>query len=210
MKLDPPLIARTALDLLDEVGLDGLTMRLIAKELDVRAPALYWHIKGKQELLDRMAELMFLEAVDGLEAPAHGRPWRAWLIETARRLRTTMLRYRNGARVLAGTNITHPAVFRTTELTLRTLVGVGFTARQALHGFLTMYNYAVGFTIEEQSHSGVDYPDGENPYNDPMPLDTERYPLAAELVADLWTQDQDVAFAEGLELILDGLEGRLG
>jgi len=52
--LDRKRVADTALKLLNEVGLDGLTLRAIAKELDVKAPALYWHFKDKQALLDEM------------------------------------------------------------------------------------------------------------------------------------------------------------
>src|SRR6266498_5119399 len=46
----------TALLLLDEVGLDGLTVRRLAAELGVQSPSLYWHIRTKQELLDGMAD----------------------------------------------------------------------------------------------------------------------------------------------------------
>src|ERR1700688_4158094 len=48
-------VVRTALRILDEVGLDGLTVRKLASELGVQAPALYWHFKNKQALLDEMA-----------------------------------------------------------------------------------------------------------------------------------------------------------
>ncbi|WP_143673537.1 TetR family transcriptional regulator, partial [Streptomyces griseiscabiei] len=44
-KLDKAQVAEAALRLLNEVGLEGLSLRLIAKELDVQAPALYWHFK---------------------------------------------------------------------------------------------------------------------------------------------------------------------
>ncbi|MGW5823017.1 TetR family transcriptional regulator, partial [Streptomyces noursei] len=58
-RIDRKLVVETALRLLNEGGLDGLTLRRIAKELDVQAPALYWHFKNKQELLDEMATEIF-------------------------------------------------------------------------------------------------------------------------------------------------------
>lgn len=61
--LDRTRVADTALKLLNEVGLDGLTLRAIAKELDVKAPALYWHFKDKQALLDEMATEMYRRMV---------------------------------------------------------------------------------------------------------------------------------------------------
>ena len=53
--LDREHVVRVALRLLDEAGLDGLTLRRLAAELDVKAPALYWHFANKQDLLDHMA-----------------------------------------------------------------------------------------------------------------------------------------------------------
>ena len=55
------------------MGLDGLTLRAIAKELDVQAPALYWHFKNKQALLDEMATEMFRRMVARTPAADAGR-----------------------------------------------------------------------------------------------------------------------------------------
>lgn len=65
---------RTALDLLDDVGLDGLTLRALAARLDVQAPALYWHFTGKQDLLDEMATQLWRDvlAAAGLVDPSPG------------------------------------------------------------------------------------------------------------------------------------------
>jgi TetR/AcrR family transcriptional regulator, tetracycline repressor protein len=40
-------IVQAALDLLDEAGTDGLTLRALASRLGVQAPALYWHVASK-------------------------------------------------------------------------------------------------------------------------------------------------------------------
>lgn len=47
-------IVTAALDLLDEKGMDGVTVRALATRLDVRPSALYWHVRNKRELLDEM------------------------------------------------------------------------------------------------------------------------------------------------------------
>ncbi|GLY66693.1 TetR/AcrR family transcriptional regulator C-terminal domain-containing protein [Amycolatopsis taiwanensis] len=207
-KITADTIASAALDLLNETGLDGLTMRRVGERLGVRAAALYWHIKNKQQLLDAMATIMFTEAVDGLEAPRRGVTWQDWASHWAGQLRRTMLRYRDGARVFAGTDITSPVMYRIIELTLRTLQDAGFTLRDAARGFPALLHYTVGFTIEEQARTGLAYGD-DSPYQpDPMAetIDAARFPLTAEARGDLFDLDTDANFEHGLRVILAGLE----
>jgi AcrR family transcriptional regulator len=71
MALDRATVVRAALRLLDEVGLHGLSLRKVASELGVQAPALYWHFKNKQELLDEMATTAFADNID-MELPSPG------------------------------------------------------------------------------------------------------------------------------------------
>jgi TetR/AcrR family tetracycline transcriptional repressor len=49
-------ITNAALELLHENGLSHVTMRNVAAKLKIKAPALYWYIKNKQELLQLLAE----------------------------------------------------------------------------------------------------------------------------------------------------------
>ena len=61
-------VLRTAIAFADEHGLGELTMRRLAKELDVEAMSLYNHVTNKGDLLDGMIELVFSE----IEPPAAG------------------------------------------------------------------------------------------------------------------------------------------
>ncbi|WP_328604089.1 TetR/AcrR family transcriptional regulator C-terminal domain-containing protein [Amycolatopsis sp. NBC_00345] len=210
MKLNREVIAKTALGLLNDVGLDGLTMRLLAKELGVQAAALYWHLKNKQQLLDAMAAIMFNELSDGLEAPRKGEDWADWVGERVRAIRRMMLKYRDGARVFAGTYIAESELPRSLELTLATMVDAGFSARDAARGFPVLYHYAVGFTIEEQARSGADYA-GDNPYHAnelAENVDAERFPLTAQAAGDLFDARTDDGFEDGLQVIIAGLRAR--
>lgn len=210
MKLNAEVIAKTALDLLNEVGLDGLTMRLLAGELGVQAAALYWHFKNKQQLLDAMAAVMSHELSDGLEAPRQGTDWADWISDRARAMRRMMLKYRDGARVYAGTYIAEAGMPRSTELTMATLVDAGFSLRDAARGFPALYHYTIGFTIEEQARDGAAYL-GQNPYTlNPMAdnVDAQRFPLAVEAGVDLFDPDTDAGFEDGLQVIIEGMRAR--
>lgn len=204
MSITPDLIARTGLRLLNDVGLDGLTMRLLAKELGVQAPTLYWHVKNKQELLDLMAGLITAEAADGVEGPGRNETWQQWIAGLARRMRGTMLRYRDGARVTAGSYSTGLSIGRTFELVLRTLTDAGFSAAEAARAFPAVLHYVMGFTIEQQARTGEDY-EGPNPYARTMDIDEARHPLTASVAAELRAVDSDDNFEYGLQIVLAGM-----
>ena len=95
-------IVAAALDLLDEAGLDGLTLRQLAGRLGIRAPTLYWHVRDKRELLDLLAAAILDEALAAWREPQPGQPWWEWLGARARVMRAALLAHRDSARIVAG------------------------------------------------------------------------------------------------------------
>src|ERR1700755_2811951 len=67
-------IVAVALELLDEAGLDGLTLRRLAERLGIRAPTLYWHVRNKRELLDLLAGAILEAALAAWREPQPGAP----------------------------------------------------------------------------------------------------------------------------------------
>jgi AcrR family transcriptional regulator len=61
-----------ALALADASGLDALTIRKLATELGVTPMALYWHFRGKEELLEGLAERIWSELDISVDAAL---PW---------------------------------------------------------------------------------------------------------------------------------------
>lgn len=96
--LDRAAILTAALVLLGEQGLDGLTMRAVADRLSVKPPALYWHFRNKAELLGWMVMSMLSDARNTANACGQ---WRDWLATFARCFAGTMLKYRDGALLIA-------------------------------------------------------------------------------------------------------------
>ncbi len=96
-KLQPNTVIRAALDLLNEVGVDGLTTRKLAERLGVQQPALYWHFRNKRALLHALAEAMLAENHTH-SVPRADDDWRSFLIGNARSFRRALLAYRDGAR----------------------------------------------------------------------------------------------------------------
>ncbi|VVJ22247.1 Transcriptional regulator [Amycolatopsis camponoti] len=139
-------VLRAAIELLDEAGLDALTMRLLASRLGVRASALYRHYPSKQALLDAMVASL----VGPASVPEEG-TWEESLRGAASGMREVMLAHRDGARLISGFH--HPgdeAVAVFTRL-VEALAGAGVPAEGAAVAVDTVLAYANGYTIEEQA-----------------------------------------------------------
>ncbi|MFI9555102.1 TetR/AcrR family transcriptional regulator C-terminal domain-containing protein [Nonomuraea endophytica] len=151
-KLTRQLLIETGLRLLDEVGLDGLTVRRLAAELGVQSPALYWHIRTKQELLDGMADAIVLAA--GMGPPLDDESWQDWLARRARAYRGSLSAHRDGARVVSGATSLSAGAVELFEQELDGMVGRGFTPGLALRTITTLSHYVNGVVLHEQAGRG--------------------------------------------------------
>ena len=96
--LDREQVIAAAFGQLEEEGLEGLSMRRLAGRLGVQAPALYWYVADKAELLGLMAREIYAAAYAGVPPVAD---WRAWLEAFGRALRRAFVAHRDGARLCA-------------------------------------------------------------------------------------------------------------
>ena len=204
--LDRKIILGHAFSILNEMGLEGLTLRRLAAGLGVQAPAIYWHFKNKQELLDEMATQVFREALQ--EAPAFdaAQTWQDWALSYCLGLRGTLLRYREGAKLFSGTYLTDASLYAPMDASLRKLADGGFSLRQSVVGLGALYCYVVGFVIEEQAvqqAAGQPDPKYDLAHRDAR-IDKEKYPLAHAAGAVMFA-DQGARFLEGVRLIVLGM-----
>jgi AcrR family transcriptional regulator len=206
--LDRTRVADTALKLLNEVGLEGLTLRAIAKELDVKAPALYWHFKDKQALLDEMATEMYRRMVAGTPL-APDDTWQERLLKANRGLRAALLGYRDGARVFSGSRFTGIEHAEQMEDSLRLFTAAGFSLAQAVRALSTTYLYTLGFVTEEQGVQPLPDERREGYDLDERARLMADFPLSAEAGAEIF-EDYDRHFEEGLALVVAGIGARYG
>ncbi|MDN7930889.1 tetracycline resistance transcriptional repressor TetR [Burkholderia metallica] len=198
-RLTRDTVLRAALDLLDEVGIDGLSTRRLAERLGVQSPTLYWHFRNKGELLDAMAEAIMLERHDA-SLPRAGEVWDAWLVDNARSFRHALLAYRDGARLHAGTR-PRALHFSSIERKVTLLCDAGFTPDEAVDVMYAIGRFVVGWVLEEQAGPGGDA-------DAPLP-DAAEYPLLANGWAALRERSGDAAFERGIAWIVDGARARL-
>ncbi len=199
-------VVAAALELLNEKGLEGVTVRALAERLDVRAPALYWHLRNKQELLDEMSTTVLRRILDVLPTSSSG--WREDLAAHAHALRAEYLRHRDGARIFSGARLTDPELLvRVKESWYRHWTEAGLTLLEADDAIDVVVAFVVGFVIEEQERlQSAD-------------ADPTRYSLAER---DAWLgehaplvkaaghlrDDGDQRFERHLGIVLDGIAAR--
>ncbi|WP_399887869.1 TetR/AcrR family transcriptional regulator C-terminal domain-containing protein [Streptomyces sp. BBFR51] len=201
--LDRRRVADTALKLLNEVGLDGLTLRTIARELDVKAPALYWHFKDKQALLDEMATEMYRRMIaETALDPAD--TWRERLLKASRGLRSSLLHYRDGAKVFSGSRFTGAVHAEQMEDSLRLFTAAGLTLAQAVRANTTAYLFTLGFVTEEQGVHPVPDERREGFDVDERARLLAAYPLTAAAGAEIFG-DFERQFEEALALVIAGI-----
>jgi TetR/AcrR family transcriptional regulator, tetracycline repressor protein len=196
-------IVQAAFDLLDEAGMDGLTVRALAARLGVKAPALYWHVSSKQALLDEMATQVWRRVGDIMAALPEGLLWRELMNTYATTLRAQLLAHRDGAKVFSGTTLTDPDVVRRQEVTFGELTGQGFTLPNAARGLLLLHYFTIGACVEEQAViQAIDAGDERYDLGRRAEMIGPDAPLAVEAGGVIFS-DPDTRFTELSSLILD-------
>ncbi|HEY4305774.1 MAG TPA: TetR/AcrR family transcriptional regulator C-terminal domain-containing protein [Gemmatimonadaceae bacterium] len=201
MKLDRNQIVDTALAVLEETGIDGLTTRLIAQRLGVQQPALYWHFKSKRALLDAMNDAI-LERGHTRRIPFPDEAWRDFVRANALSFRAALLGHRDGARVHAGTEA-NPGDLDQLEQQGQILVDAGMSPGDAMELLTAIGRYTVGCVLEEQA-------DREGT-TDPTDLDraAEKYPVLSAALVRYRSGGHEGLFRAGLELLIAGAQNRL-
>jgi TetR/AcrR family transcriptional regulator, tetracycline repressor protein len=177
-------VVEAATRLLDNYGIADLTMRRLARELDVSPGALYWHFANKQQLLGAVADRI-LETVDDVPAG-----WRGRTTGICGRLRDALLSHTDGAELVSASFAAGQS-----RAMAQILARLGDAATEAgvesAHAELaarTVVYYVLGFTADEQSRlqwdaAGAALPDEQS----------------------VLSEDPGARFAFGLGLLLDGI-----
>jgi TetR/AcrR family tetracycline transcriptional repressor len=205
MKINRDMVTRAGLKLLNEIGLEQLTLRRLGVELNVQAATIYWHFKSKEELLDEMATTVLSEGAGNLLPRRNSSNWRVWASTYGEGLRKTLMAYRDGARMVSGTRLTTTEPLKATERISARLIESGFSLRGAVVLISTIYNYTLSFVMEEQAVFPT--PAERLPFYSiearNARLDPEIFPNHRQASSILFDR-YDRRYREGLELILQG------
>jgi AcrR family transcriptional regulator len=200
--LDRSRILAAALRLMDAKGLDALSMRKLAAELDVEAMSLYYHVSGKAALLEGLAETVLAE----VRLPRGEGGDRAGATRgIARALRANALAHPDAIPLLATLGFGSAAARRHTEDVLDVLGSAGFTPPAAFTTFLLIRSYVLGFVIWEIRHAEARAA-GMVPPTEVGTLISPDLPHLASIATLIMMFDNDAEFERGLDVLVGGLE----
>ncbi|WP_033288888.1 TetR/AcrR family transcriptional regulator C-terminal domain-containing protein [Amycolatopsis jejuensis] len=186
-------VTAAALRLLDEAGLDALTMRKLATAVGVQVGTLYGYFPTKRALLNAMAEELLAGCAETDETVPSER-----VRTLLRNLRTALLSRRDGARVYAGTHSTGPNTLGLTETLLGALREGGLEAVEATESAILLVNFAIGHVLEEQAttEANPDLPGEMAELKDA--IQRGDYPLLTEFRVHLGETDYGRLFEQGI------------
>jgi TetR/AcrR family transcriptional regulator, tetracycline repressor protein len=201
-------IVRSALAVADSEGLDAVTVRRIAAEHGVTHMALYWHFRGKEQLLDGIAEYLFAQ----IELPpAVGEPWDRRLFTALSAILTVLRPHPAAARLTQGRVLSSDAGLRLTEQFLGILREAGFSGEQSAVIATQLFMSVIAFVTGHPGPSRLDDPEGYEMAARTRTallgaLDPARFPNVTAAAAPLVRCAEDDSYYDsGLELLAGGV-----
>ncbi|WP_228447451.1 TetR/AcrR family transcriptional regulator [Streptomyces paludis] len=207
--MDVGRIVGTALKLIDEVGIQALTLRMLADALDSGTATLYRHFNSKDELLALVADRVLGEVRVSREE-LHDLSWREAVTVAAEAFYGTLCRHPQALPLLAAQVPVGPNGLRGRERLITLFLSHGFPIDLAARAFTAVGHYVIGFAIQQHG-PGTPHPEEHsqlrNYYNS---LDPELYPATTAAAYELTSVPLHEEFRFGLDLLLDGLEKARG
>lgn len=206
----PPRLSRAqivaaALDLVDREGVEGLTMRALAKDLGVDPMAVYRHVRDKDDLLGALCDQLLME-LDPLDLDA---PWEPQVRRLAAQVRERLVARPALLPALAGGPVT-PTSLVVARDAVELLARAGVPVPLAMAAFGAVFAYVLGFAVLDAATP----PSAEDPQalahgaREHLGLGAEE-PSPPYLDAAVELMNDPGDFELGLDLLLEGLRARL-
>jgi TetR/AcrR family transcriptional regulator, tetracycline repressor protein len=199
-------IVAVALRVMDEEGLEAVTMRRVGRELGVEAMSLYNHVADKDDILNGIAELVMTE----FDFPGDSDDWKEDARRASRAWRTLLKAHPNVMVLLSERRspISSPDALLPTEHAISVLRRAGLSPEETVRAFRAFGGYIQGFVLMELANMFGEEtsPGAAAPWSWDLPEDT--FPMLCSHADFLVHCDPAADFEFGLELLIRGLEAK--
>lgn len=207
-RLTREVMLAAALELVDDEGLESLSMRKLGHKLGKDPMALYRHAKNREALLDGLTEIIW----DQLTIPPVDE-WQDQLRSTAHEFRDLVLQHPNIVPLLVTRPLSTPlglrppGALRPIEQLLALLMKAGFDSQGALHVYRAYYGFLFGHIINELEEFVVDADEDEEVLRLGLQrLSKKDFPHLRTLAPLLADYDGKSELDQGMDILLQGLE----
>jgi AcrR family transcriptional regulator len=198
-------ILQSALELVDEQGVEALTMRRLGQRLGFEAMSLYNYVANKEEVIDGMLELVLAET----ELPRTADDWASAVRETAISVHAALRRHPWSARELLAYGRIRPARLGYMEALLAQLREGGLPPETTFVAYHVLDAHIFGFSLWEGSHSFTEEEVEELSVVFEEVITPDKFPYLREHGQqhfDEGPHHDTNSFELGLDLIIDGLK----
>jgi AcrR family transcriptional regulator len=205
-------IAEAAIALLDEAGVEGLTMRRLADRLGSGVMSLYWHVDKKEDVFDLALDAVLAyrgppdKSQPAAKPPETGKSpdWRTEVVHLLEDWRASMLRHPWSAALLPR-RVLGPNILGRLEQLSQILSEAGVGVGDVNVAIWSLWNHVMGATITRASFDVSD--EDRAAAQAQLAQLSGRYPII-ERTRLLLDDDWDGAFRRGIGFLLDGLARR--
>jgi AcrR family transcriptional regulator len=202
-------IIRAALHIMDDEGLEAVTMRRIGRELGVEAMSLYNHVEGKDDILDSICE----EVLSDFQFP-QVQGWAEATRAACHEYRRLLLAHPNVITVMTERKrpFTNPESLRVYEFALDLFRSAGLSETDTVKAFNAFGGYILGCVTREISMmiGGAEDPAHVRAHEEfTRMIEAADLPRLREVLPYLIDCDVEEQFDFGLELLIEGVRARI-
>jgi len=201
-------IVAAAIEVLDEGGVAGLSMRRVAEHLGTGAASLYAHVSGKEELLELVYDALVGQVQLAEPDPA---TWREQLRRIMTDFHDVLVSHTDAALAGLGRIPTSPQTMAAAEVLAGIMRAGGLSPMVVALGLDQLVLYVSATAFEDGLfRRGLDeeemlrYYAGIHAFYAALPAN--RYPVLASIAPDMTGHDDVERFNFGLDVLISGLE----
>ena len=200
-------VLETALNILDEQGMDGLSMRKLASALHVEAMSLYNHVQNKNDLLNGVVDLVLAR----IELPDAALPWRERLEASAVKIYEAFIQHPTLV-ILISSEQVNPNVMQGADSIIAALAEAGLPPLRQVNAFRGLLAMCFGFVLTHTQGFSTTKEMAQQEWDqaDTSQWDADTLPHLANLAPYFLQTHADDDFQFMLRAYLDAIQGSQG